>query len=88
MTTRTPLRCAPLTTLQSHLELMMEGIWEADFERLQGLHEETIRLGKMVGDLGKIAQMESENLVLNTVEVDINKIIPRQLKSNIINRRE
>ncbi len=64
----------PLTTLQSHLELMIEGIWEADSERLKGLQEETVRLGKLVGDLGKIAQLESQNMVLRAKWVDLSEI--------------
>ena len=64
----------PLTTLQSHLELMIDGIWVADEERLKSLHEEAIRLGKMVGDLSKVAELEGENLVLNKTEVDIDQI--------------
>lgn len=64
----------PVTTLQSHLELMIDGVWEPDKERLKGLYEEAVRLGKMVGDLGKIAQLEGENLILNKSEMDINQI--------------
>ena len=64
----------PLTTLQSHLELMIDGIWLADEERLKSLYEEAVRLGKMVGDLGKVAQLEGENLVLDKTEIDIDQI--------------
>ena len=64
----------PLTTLQSHLELIIDGIWLADEERLKILYEEAVRLGKMVGDLGKVAQLEGENLVLDKTEIDIDQI--------------
>ncbi|MEI7884920.1 MAG: ATP-binding protein [Clostridia bacterium] len=64
----------PIATLQSHLELMLAGIWQADQARLAGLQEEAIRLGKLVGDLNKIAQVESENLVLQRAEFDLNQV--------------
>lgn len=64
----------PISIVQSHLELMIDEIWEADKERLQNLYNETVRLGKLVDDLGKMAQLESKNLVLNKVELDMNEI--------------
>ena len=70
----------PIATLQSHLEVMIEGIWEADKARLQELYGETVRLGKLVGDLGKIAQLEGENLVLSKREVDLHQIAESVIK--------
>ncbi|MBK5244385.1 MAG: HAMP domain-containing histidine kinase [Eubacteriaceae bacterium] len=64
----------PISILQSHLELMIDGIWEADKKRLENLHNESVRLGKLVDELGKIAKLESENLVLNKVKLDMNEI--------------
>lgn len=64
----------PISILQSHLELMIDGIWEADNKRLENLHNESVRLGKLVDELGKIAELEGENLVLNKVKLDMNEI--------------
>lgn len=61
----------PLATLQSHLEAMLDGIWEADQARLNSCHEEVLRINKLVGDLEKLAKYESENLVLEKSEFDL-----------------
>lgn len=61
----------PITTLQSHLELMIEGIWQSDKERLNGLLKETSRLSNLVNDLSKIAQLEREQLTISVEELDL-----------------
>ena len=61
----------PLATLQSHMEAMIDGIWEADTERLKSCHEEIIRINRLVGDLEKLARYESENLILHKTNFDI-----------------
>ncbi|MDF2519678.1 MAG: two-component sensor histidine kinase, partial [Clostridia bacterium] len=65
----------PLATLQSHLEAMIDGIWEADGARLKSCHDEIIRISRLVGDLEKLAQYERENLVLNKSEFDVTELI-------------
>ena len=61
----------PLATLQSHLEAMIDGVWEADKERLQGCHGEILRINRMVGDLEELAKYDGENLKLNRTKFDI-----------------
>lgn len=65
----------PLATLQSHMEAMIDGIWEPDKKRLNSIHDEIMRLGRMVGDLEKLARYESENMVLNKSEFSLSKLI-------------
>ena len=67
----------PLATLQSHMEAMIDGIWNPDTERLKSCHEEIIRINKMVGELAKLAKYESENLVLNKTDFDISELMQR-----------
>lgn len=55
----------PIATLQSHLEAMIDGIWQPDVQRLKSCHEEVMRIGRMVGDLDKLAKVEAENLILD-----------------------
>ncbi len=69
----------PVATLQSHLEAMIDGIWQADTERLKSCHEEVLRIGALVGDLGKLAHYESENLVLNKSKFDFRELIQHLL---------
>ena len=65
----------PLSTLQSHMEALIDGIWEPTPERLVSCHEEIIRLKRLVGDLEKLAQYESENLVLNKTKFNIGEVV-------------
>lgn len=71
----------PITIVQSYLEAMMEGIWEASPERLQSCYEEATRIGKLVGDLESLAKLESENLALNKTEIDLYDLIDKTVKS-------
>ncbi|HZW49344.1 MAG TPA: ATP-binding protein [Bacillota bacterium] len=65
----------PIANLQSHLEAMIDGIWEPDLKRLTSCHEETLRMTKIVNDLGKLAVYESENLILNKVSFNLSDFI-------------
>ncbi len=65
----------PLTALGSHLEAMIEGLWDATPERLKSCHEEVVRLGTLVEDLGQLAKIEGENLVLNKSRIDLLEIV-------------
>ena len=65
----------PLATLQSHLEAMIDGIWEPEKERLVGCHEEIVRISKMVGDLEKLAKYEGENLILNKTSFNLTETV-------------
>lgn len=65
----------PLSTLQSHMEALIDGIWEPTPERLISCHEEILRLKRLVGDLEKLAQYESENLVLNKIKFNIGEVV-------------
>lgn len=61
----------PLTTLGSHLEAMIEKVWEPTTERLKSCHEEILRLGKIVMDLENLERVESDNLKLNKTSIDL-----------------
>lgn len=67
----------PLATLQSHMEAMIDGIWETDADRLKSCYEEIIRINKMVGDLEKLAKYESEGFVLDKTVFDMSALIRR-----------
>jgi signal transduction histidine kinase len=65
----------PLTSVGSHLEAMIEGIWEPSKERLRSCHEEILRLGNLVGDLGQLAIADREDLKLNLSHVDLLDVV-------------
>lgn len=48
----------PLATLGSHLEAMIEGVWQPTPERLRSCHEEILRLGNLVADLERLERAE------------------------------
>jgi two-component system sensor histidine kinase BaeS len=64
----------PLATLQSHMEAIIDGIWDPTIERIKSCHEETMRINRMVGDLEKLAQYESESLILYKTEFDLSEV--------------
>ena len=48
----------PLTTVGTHMEAMIDGVWEPTPERLQSCHEELLRLGALVSDMENLARIE------------------------------
>jgi signal transduction histidine kinase len=70
----------PIANLQSHLEAMIDGIWEPDTARLKSCHEETSRLTKIVKDLETLARYESEKPVLVPEEVNLTDQLGKVLK--------
>ncbi len=71
----------PLATLQSHIEAILDGIWQADPERLKICHQEIMRVTRLVEDLEQLAKYESENLSLNKTFIDFGEL----LKQIVIN---
>jgi two-component system sensor histidine kinase BaeS len=71
----------PLAALQSHLEALIDGVWEPDARRLAGLHEETLRLNRLVRDLESLARQEGEALALDRRETDLVALV-RGIVSN------
>ncbi|HEB13172.1 MAG TPA: HAMP domain-containing histidine kinase [Actinobacteria bacterium] len=61
----------PLATIRSHLEAYLDGVMEPDEKNLQSIHEETLRLGRLVDDLSELAQVESGKLNLNKKKIDL-----------------
>jgi len=67
----------PLTTLQTHLEAMLEGVWEPTPARLQSCHDEITRISRMVVDLENLARVENDNLNLNLNQVNLKDIVQK-----------
>lgn len=61
----------PIANVSSHLEAMLEGIWDATPERLQSCYDELGRISHIISDLEKLRQMENENLNLNMELVNL-----------------
>lgn len=61
----------PLTNVSSHLEAIIEGVWEPTPQRLSECYEEIIRISRLVSDLERLQQIESENLILHKAPADL-----------------
>lgn len=64
----------PLANLQSHVEAMIDGVWEPDAERLEGFRQEILRLSKLVGDMEQLTRYEGESLLLHKAPMELSTI--------------
>lgn len=65
----------PLTNIQSHLEAMIDGIWEPTEERLISVKEEAERLSSLVSDMQKLNKYDEASIKLKKDNVNISDII-------------
>lgn len=61
----------PLTILKTHVEALMDGIWEPTTERFEVFYEEIERLTKMVDNLRDLAKLEQTNINLNKSKTNL-----------------
>ncbi len=61
----------PLAALQAGLEELRDGLRPPDSERLGMLHDQTLRLGRVVQDLADLSAAESAALSLHPTETDL-----------------
>jgi signal transduction histidine kinase len=55
----------PLTTLQTQIEVIVDGVYEPEPSRLQDIYDELIRLSRLVNDLERLSEAESARFSLN-----------------------
>jgi two-component system, OmpR family, sensor histidine kinase BaeS len=61
----------PLAILQATTEAMLDGVTPPTASTLSSLHDETLRLGRIVADLEVLASAEAAGLALNITVVDL-----------------
>lgn len=61
----------PVTLIQGMIEGMMDGIFPLDIQSLESVHEETIRLARLIDTLRELEIIESGELVLTIEGVDL-----------------
>lgn len=61
----------PVANVSSHLEAILEGVWEPTEERLQNCYDELGRISNIISDLEKLRQIEDENMNLEKEAVDL-----------------
>lgn len=64
----------PLATIRSHIEAFQDGVMDPDEKNLESIHEETLRLGRLVDDLGELALAESGKLAINKRRADLSAL--------------
>lgn len=71
----------PLSTVNSHLEAFIDGVWEPTPERLVLLQDEIRRLTSLIKDLGDLSYMESGEVKLTMKEVNLSELIANVIES-------
>ncbi len=61
----------PLAALQAGLEELRDGLAPASSERLASLHDQSLRLSRLVDDLEKLAEAESPNVSVHLRDLDL-----------------
>ncbi|MBC8016308.1 MAG: HAMP domain-containing protein [Sporomusaceae bacterium] len=67
----------PLAVIQGNLEGMIDGVIEPSKEQLSSLHEEAIRLNRLIIELRDLSLAEVRQLALEKRPTDINQLISR-----------
>lgn len=71
----------PLSTLQISVEAVMDGIIKMDNNRLKSIHDEILRLTKIVKDLEQLTQIEQSIHKLEFTQFDLATLLHECLKS-------
>ncbi|MGM9605493.1 MAG: ATP-binding protein [Faecousia sp.] len=61
----------PLTNVSTHLEMLLEGVWEPSRERLQRCYDELCRMSQLVSDLQRLHEAEQEDRTPVFSDVDL-----------------
>ncbi|MEC5149005.1 HAMP domain-containing sensor histidine kinase [Cryobacterium sp. GrIS_2_6] len=64
----------PLAALQAGLEELRDGLVEPTPESLAGLHDQSLRLGRIVADLAELSAVETAGLSLHLATVDLAQV--------------
>lgn len=72
----------PLTSIQTHLEAMIDGVWEPSPQRLNSVNEEVIRLNHLVNQLKNLTKYDNEKSKLEIREVDLKQLINNIIYNN------
>lgn len=67
----------PLAALSSHLEALVDGIWQPTRDRLLACHEEVERLGRLVSELHRLARYDANEDVLQRSTFDLTELVQR-----------
>jgi len=69
----------PLAALQAGLEELRDGLVEPTPQGLAGLHDQSLRLGRVVSDLAELSAVEASGVPVQRAEVDLTQIARDEL---------
>ncbi len=70
----------PVTILAAQCEAMLDGVEPAGPEQIASLHDEVLRLGRVIEDLETLASAEAAALRLDRDEVDLAALVDEQVR--------
>jgi len=71
----------PIATIQSHIEAFMDGVWNPDIEKLSIVHNEVIRLTKLIQELSDLSIIESDEIKLSISKLNLSALLDNSLES-------
>jgi two-component system, OmpR family, sensor histidine kinase BaeS len=69
----------PLAALQAGLEELRDGLVEPTPQGLAGLHDQSLRLGRVVSDLAELSAVEASDVTVRRTEVDLTQVARDEL---------
>ncbi len=78
----------PLTAVSTHLEAMIEGIWEPSTKHLESCYEEVNRIIYIVKDLEQLEKLERERYTLKYSSFSMNTLIEKLLENFALQIKE
>jgi signal transduction histidine kinase len=70
----------PLTNMRGYLEALMDGVTAASVETFASLHDETLRLTKLIDDLLQLAKADASRTTLRPQRVILPELIAQSLE--------
>lgn len=67
----------PLSVIQSNVEAMLDGVLPARPEELESIHQETILLNRLIGDLRTLSLVEAGQLALDKQPIELSEVVAR-----------
>ena len=67
----------PLSVIQGNVEAMLDGVLPASPEELESIHQETVLLTRLIGDLRTLSLAEAGQLALDKQPLDVGEVVTR-----------
>ena len=71
----------PITNVKSHLEAIIDGVWEPTTERLESIKDEVERLSQIVLDFRQLCSYDDKRIILNKTNINLKILIERTVES-------